>query len=275
MSPIYVPGKLVLRKESVPFDYDAWQYIAAVEAEDGEILEQPVRDAITNFVIGCKTDGIWDAIKASCILAGARTLAGALYPLKGAAPTKQGTEGGWNYNRKTGLQGNGTNNYLNSNRLDSADPQDDSHRSVYIDTPGTQVLYDAYIGVVYTGPTRQSYILRALDAGGRMIFTERGGGLGAQADVANQQNATGFVGASRSASATHFARVAQANYSLTSTSQITIADNSYVFARNLNSTANSITNARLAFYSIGESLDLALLDARVTALVNAIGVAIP
>jgi hypothetical protein len=34
------------------------------------------------------------------------------------------------------------------------------------------------------------------------------------------------------------------------------------------------TDARLAFYSIGESLDLALLDARVTALVTAIGAAI-
>jgi hypothetical protein len=31
----------------------------------------------------------------------------------------------------------------------------------------------------------------------------------------------------------------------------------------------------VAFYSIGESLDLALLDARVTDLINAFGVAIP
>jgi hypothetical protein len=35
------------------------------------------------------------------------------------------------------------------------------------------------------------------------------------------------------------------------------------------------SNARLAFYSIGESLDLALLDARVTTLINAIAAAIP
>jgi hypothetical protein len=33
--------------------------------------------------------------------------------------------------------------------------------------------------------------------------------------------------------------------------------------------------ARLAFYSIGESLDLAKLDARVTDLINAFGAAIP
>jgi hypothetical protein len=37
----------------------------------------------------------------------------------------------------------------------------------------------------------------------------------------------------------------------------------------------AITNARLAFYSIGESLDLARLDARVTDLINAFAVTIP
>ena len=35
------------------------------------------------------------------------------------------------------------------------------------------------------------------------------------------------------------------------------------------------SDARLAFYSIGESLDLAILDARVTALINAYAAAIP
>ena len=34
-------------------------------------------------------------------------------------------------------------------------------------------------------------------------------------------------------------------------------------------------NGRLAFYSIGEYLDLAILDARVTTLINAIAAAIP
>jgi hypothetical protein len=34
-------------------------------------------------------------------------------------------------------------------------------------------------------------------------------------------------------------------------------------------------NGRLAFYSIGESLNLALLDARVTDLINAFAAAIP
>jgi hypothetical protein len=51
----------------------------------------------------------------------------------------------------------------------------------------------------------------------------------------------------------------------------------WVFARNLGSivSAGSPSLARLAFYSIGESLNLAALDARVSALITAFGVAIP
>jgi hypothetical protein len=48
-----------------------------------------------------------------------------------------------------------------------------------------------------------------------------------------------------------------------------------VFCQNNNGTFTSFSNARLAFYSIGESLNLALLDTRVTALINAFAAAIP
>ena len=110
---------------------EAVSYVAAVEAADGQELEFGVAKAINDFVLGCKNDGIWDAIKACCILAGARTLSGALVPLVGAAPSKFGTEAGWNYNRETGLKGNGTDNYLNSNRNNQDDPQSNKHLSVY------------------------------------------------------------------------------------------------------------------------------------------------
>jgi hypothetical protein len=49
-----------------------------------------------------------------------------------------------------------------------------------------------------------------------------------------------------------------------------------VFAQNLNNgTLSAATDARLSFYSIGESLDLALLDNRVSTLMTDIGAAIP
>jgi hypothetical protein len=49
----------------------------------------------------------------------------------------------------------------------------------------------------------------------------------------------------------------------------------FVYGRNIGGTNNNYSNARLAFYSIGEALNLALLDARVTDLINAFAAAIP
>jgi hypothetical protein len=56
------------------------------------------------------------------------------------------------------------------------------------------------------------------------------------------------------------------------TSNSPTSTNVHVFSRE---SGGVPTNARLAFYSIGESLDLALLDARVTDLINAFAVTIP
>jgi hypothetical protein len=111
---LLISGDLRLAKGwDLPDDADAVAYIAAVEAADGQALEAATRMAINSFVKGCKADGIWPAIKASCILAGARTLAGALIPLVGTAPTNVGglfVDG--DYNRKTGLKGGTGPKYL-------------------------------------------------------------------------------------------------------------------------------------------------------------------
>jgi hypothetical protein len=54
-------------------------------------------------------------------------------------------------------------------------------------------------------------------------------------------------------------------------STATNANNYFVFASNTGISAVIFADGRLAFYSIGESIDLALLDARVTTLINAYG----
>jgi hypothetical protein len=109
---------------------------SSVEAADGQALETATRMAINSFVKGCKADGIWPAIKASCILAGARTLTGALIPLVGSAPTNNGFIGiGTDYVRKTGLVGNGSTKYLDSNRANNADPQNSNHNACWVSTP--------------------------------------------------------------------------------------------------------------------------------------------
>jgi hypothetical protein len=263
-------AKLNLRKTWQPMDPDAAAYITAVEAADTAAgqsggLEEKTKIAIDNFVLGCKADGIWSAIKASCILAGARTLAGALVPLAGTAPTNPGNVFVQaDYNRKTGLVGNGSTKYLNSNRANNADPQTNCHMSVYATNKGTPIK--SYIGNLTPIPGSQLVI------GVAQMEAYVNGGAAA---VVTSAPSMGMIAGMRQGTTTtcYFAKnvsVATGN----PTSVYPTVDN-YVFARNSAGSANIPVDARLAFYSIGESLDLAKLDARVTDLINAFGVAIP
>jgi hypothetical protein len=230
-----------------------------VEAADGQALEFEVARAIDNFVLGCKADGIWDAIKASCILAGARTLTGALVPLAGTAPTNFNFVSS-DYNRKTGLAGDGSTKYLDSNRTSDTDPLNSKHCSVYISTTGTAESTDIYLGDTTTLRIAQSATTSSVRVSS--IFSSV-----ATAVV------TGFVGGSRSISGSFIARRNGANVTQGATSSSDVAKSTYIFARNDSPPLNA--SARLAFYSIGESLNLALLDARVTDLINAFDTAIP
>jgi hypothetical protein len=256
------------------YDTDAQAYITAVEAADAAAgqsggLETAVKDAINAFVVGCKADGIWSAIKASCILAGARTLSGCLVPLVGTAPTNFNFVAG-DYNRKTGLVGDGSTKYLNSNRNNNADPQNSKHHSAYLTSTGSSGTFHAYVSSHNTTTNLGTELSRSgatptsafFSVNAPAVTPSTGGG------------SIGFYGVSRSLAASVNARVAGSSSTLSSTSQTPVNAETSVFRRPLSSPVG-YTNARIAFYSIGESLDLALLDARVTTLVNAIAAAIP
>ena len=251
---------------SLGFDADALAYIAAVEAEDGDDLEAGVKSAINDFVVGCKSDGIWTAIKSSCILAGARTLTGALVPLKGTAPTNFNFVSG-DYSRTTGLVGDGSTKYLNSNRNNNADPQNSVSHAVWISVAQSTGGY-VPIGAGFnsTGSTRCSTSLNPLVSTIR-IRTSAAMGSNPAAGAINNS----FFGYRRSASNASLLRMNSIDYPRTEVSETPYDGNVFVFADNNNGSTVAITSSRLAFYSIGESLDLALLDARVTTLINAYG----
>jgi hypothetical protein len=241
------------------FDADATAYIAAVEAADGAALEAGVKTAINTFVVGCKADGIWTALKASCILAGARTLSGALVPLAGTAPTNNNFVSG-DYDRKTGLVGDGTSKYLNSNRNNNADPQNSKHLATYVSTATTSTQFGGNIGFL-GGP---AYIGR--NSGLAQLFCNGNG------NTFGSSTGTGFQGISRSSGSEYLYRLPGGQIgSIISASQTPGSGNIEVFSGG----SSLFANARLAFYSIGEALDLALLDARVTTLISAYAAAIP
>jgi len=266
MSPIYVPGKVVLRKTWQPMDPDAAAYITAVEAADTAAgqsggLEEKTKIAIDNFVLGCKADGIWAAIKASCILAGARTLEGALVPLAGTAPTNTGglfVSG--DYNRKTGLVGNGTTKELKTGVLGASLPTDNFSLGVYISIAGSSNRAQIDAGRGLGGASN------IVCGGGTCSFRNRNSSA-----TTVSLEPLGFVGSSRSTSSGYDYRLNKST-SFSSTASQT-PNNTEITVFNFSVATFSYSNARLAFYFIGESLNLAFLDARVTDLINAIGAA--
>ena len=264
------------------YDEDAGNYIQAVEGASGDnqALEPATRKSINNFVIGCKQDGIWTAIKASCILAGARTLAGALVPLVGTAPTNFNFVSG-DYNRKTGLVGDGSTKYLDSNRNNNIEvSQNSKHMAVYFGAAlsSASATGRTHMGVVGAGFAHVGASVIFTDPTGATVDSGRYRINGATPAIIGSGLAIGLKAVSRSNSSEIISRQNAANTTTTSASETPVSANLFVFARNAvaaESTVDSFSNARLAFYSIGESLDLARLDARVTDLINAFAVTIP
>jgi hypothetical protein len=263
--PILSPsGRITIADDSL--DADARQYIINVEEQDGQALEPGVRTAINDFVVGCKSDGIWNAIKASCLLSGARTLEGALVPLKGSAPTNNGPFDAADYDRKTGLLGNGSTKYLDSNRSDSADPQNNIHISTWVSA------LNGGGGLIGTGGGQTPGATHLFaDANNNWRFVGRCRSTSNSQITSVTNNYIGFAGISRSIANSFDTRALGSTINSSIASQAATGLNHTVFRR----AGSNGFNGRLAFYSIGEDLDLAKLDTRISDFITAIGAAIP
>ena len=255
-------------------DSDVRAYIAAVEAADQQALEQGVRDAIRDFIVGCKADGIWSAIKSSCILMGARTLSGALTPLVGSAPTNNGPFVSGDYNRETGLVGNGTNKFLDTNRANNADGQNDFSHGVFVTENGASSNH-AYIGLGAFTDSGASHVLFQTPptvANSRGLARNRHDITVGDFMESLQSFSAGLYGTTRNTSASFSGRFAGTGVSQNRVSTLPGSQTHYIFNANLRTLWST---ARISFYWVGSNISLSQLDSRVTTLYNAIGAAIP
>lgn len=264
LSPLYGQISPLRIPTSVPFDSDALAYIAAVESADGATLEDGVKSAINSFIRGCKDDGIWSAITTSCILAGARTLSGALVPLVGSSPTNNNFVSA-DYNRKTGLISNGSTKRLasvNNNTLG----QNSNHIYIRITDEDTRGFSAGIMGTTHgqsgctalrrSGSTPLSFSNMSLSQAsisGTNVFFRKG------------------CGVVRSSS-TQFQRFENSTLLAASSVASQTPRNETIFVLG---TGTNYTTSRAAFFSVGNSLNLALLDTRVSNLMTDLAAAIP
>jgi hypothetical protein len=270
--------RLTASRSSRGYDVDAATYIRSVEDADGQTLEPAVKAAINAFVLGCKADGIWTAIKASCVLMGARTLSGALTPLVGSAPTNNNFVSG-DYSRKTGLIGNGSTKYLNTNRnLSTSDSQNNHHAAVLptvfaVESATPSSDFGPMITARASGTAAGS--VQILHAGPNSATPNIVTFVSTNAAFSPGKAAGTLAGLSRSAGGSFVQRHNKSSTTNTDTSQSLANTDWLVFARTVGGSGEKYTTTRLGFYSIGTSVDLSLLDTRVSALYTAIGAAIP
>ena len=247
------------------YDSDVVAYIKAVESADGALLETSVRALYYNFIVGCKNDGIWNSIKASCLLGGARTLNGALVPLVGNAPTNVNFISS-DYNRKTGLVTDGT-KYLNLgyNNNDTTNfPTDNSHASVYIKENSVSFLDSGpYIilgakAYSYEGSMSFQWSNAPFQIDDYLVYNRTFTSV-------NYGTMINFVGTSKSTSGGFFiARTANANTTSITTANSGPASGLYGVFGLGNGSLLYPSGLRISFYSLGRSLDLAKLDARIS-----------
>lgn len=265
LSPLYGQLSPLRIPTSIPFDEAALAYIAAVEAADGAALEDGVKIAINNFVKGCKSDGIWSAIKASCILAGARTLSGALVPLVGPPPTSANFVSG-DFDRKNGLKGNGSTKRLNSNYFIPTSNQNNAHASCFASgiTGGAKFLLgDEVAGSL--AATNISVAFSTSQSFSRLNCISQ--------TTTTLAPTSGTFAVSRSAGPSFNFRRNGASQ-LVSVNSVIPRQVAMSFFSRTNSPV-SLFDGRISFYSVGENLSTALLDTRVSNLMIALAAAIP
>jgi hypothetical protein len=283
----YPSGKIKI-SASYPTDQDALNYVLAVENIDGERLEQKVKIAIENFVVGCKNDGIWDSIKESCLIGGARTLEGALLPLRGNSPTNINFVSS-DYNRKTGI----TSRYgdLKSLKAGSKNldyPKDNVHAAVYVTQP-LDVWYDYYffsvkLDIASPGSSSNLKLNVLLE---EFYFDLRKCTFGSTPTYWNSDWTTetfsGLVGTSKPDSLSIQGRLNGNSY----TKILTPCTNSFLTSRAyrqgdiylLTNSPNSsfyynYSPGTIGFYSLGENIDLAKLENRLKIYFDAINIGV-
>jgi hypothetical protein len=256
------------------YDSDAQAYIDAVETADGQSLEADVKDAYNNFFVGLKDDGLFNDIDACCLIMGARTIAGALTPLVSSMPTPTNNNFvSGDYSRTTGLQGDGSTKYINSNTLATETGTNDCHLSVY--EPQLHNNGSNFCGVIgyqdLNGTYNNAWQL-AYQYGG--LYVPRAKDFNTFYEYVT---VPGFSGLSRNNSANFTFRFSSQSQTKTATSSAPpFLTPLYVMAQNHYGVGPELhTNGKLSFYSIGASLNLVNLESRVKTLVSEIGAALP
>ena len=247
-------------------DSDAAAYVAAVESADAASLEDGVKSAIDALFVGLKADGEWNAFGVFRIYAGPRTLAGCAVPAKGVAPTLVNFVSG-DLNRETGLVGDAASKYINQNRDNGTDGQNDRQQWTWATTLHSDGVIRYLFGVGLNTSGGQMYRCRPSDNSSARRC------VGASGSNSTFPSA-GLIGVSRSGSASYVSRENATSTTYTVASVSPLAGDLYSMATNSGG-AIGFGSHRVAFDCIGAAwTSPANIESRINTYLAAIAAAI-
>jgi hypothetical protein len=263
--PIIFGGALV---RGPSYDADALAWFSAVEATGANFGASPEsitsnKAAFNTAFLSLKSDGIWNSIRQACFLVGPSTVAGALVNIKlSGNPTNNNFASG-DYNRLTGLKGNGSNKYLNTNISDSSIDPTDLHIYTQLTDEGTSLgegVPQFVIGSNYGFSNGNIMAYYFQDAGSRYQRIN----CNTQTDsfrtgtfVPDTQGKIGFSVSGSTATLWSGNQAWEDDFA-GSAGEDPSGNNYFLFRNPASSTTNF--NGRSAFYSIGSSIPIANLD---------------
>ena len=230
------------------YDPDASRYIARVEARDHQPLQKHIKKAINNLVIGLKAGGVWFSIKTFGLLAGPRTLAGAMVALRGPDPIPYNFLPA-HYTQTGGLVGLAAGlRTLDSGFALNSVPRDDIHASIWLaSTPNATHMGAANVsgGGLAIGTNGTNAIYRIRSAGASTVAGNTGG----------------FYGVSRNNSTTVNSRNAFTNNSPSLTSDVSMQPIRVRIFGDI-STAGVVTASSciVKSYTLGTNADLVKIE---------------
>jgi hypothetical protein len=251
-----------IRVSTVPYagqvTDEATSYVNVVAIRDGQQLEDSVKGCFFRLFKALSNRGLLDRFAGACCLCAARTISGAVVPLKGTYPLVP-NENNFNYNRRLGILPVNFSGFI-SLRVSLADlAPADNHVSAYVSNINTVFSGGDLIGTGFNNNT--------------VSIGRSGTGLGRGFQTRNKNNTTttsssphwvepSLVGLSRSLADSYVTRIARMDRVVGQN----IVDQSVFFNQtdfSLFNFWNGVGDFRVPFYSIGRALDLGALEEEV------------
>jgi len=253
------------------YDPDAQRFFTARAVSAGDPVPNPYKKAINQYILSLKSAGLWDSIIQLAVFAGATTISGALYTIKGNNLTAVGLSSA-DVNPKTGVKGDGVSKYFQSNYSGSPSGtgQDNFHMYAHLTEANTATANNARTLFGNGGGAGAGRRVMVHDAFNSTTPHRLNGTATASASGINP----GDHGMSRGSSANYTSLVVGTSTTHTDTSVAASGGPYYILARGPDSgstpEAGSFSDARILIWALGAATTLTNYQAPRATLITAL-----